>query len=68
MLRIGRYTAYFGGIMTLLSLVIGFTAMFKGVEDMAKFFIMLVPVGFLLLFMGVVTTFLVTTEDNNEDQ
>jgi uncharacterized membrane protein HdeD (DUF308 family) len=68
MLRIGRYTAYFGGIMTFLSLVIGFTAMFNGAEGMAKFFIMLVPIGFLLLFTGVVTTFLVSTDEQKRDQ
>ena len=68
MLRIGRYTAYFGGIMTFLSLVIGFTAMFNGAEGMAKFFIMLVPIGFLILFTGVVTTFLVSTDEQKRDQ
>jgi hypothetical protein len=63
--RIGRYTAYFGGILTFLGLVIGFTAMLKGAEDLAKFFIMLVPLGFLLLFTGVVTLFMLPPDDQD---
>ncbi|MGF1642285.1 MAG: hypothetical protein ACFCUJ_01490 [Thiotrichales bacterium] len=40
-----------------MSLVLGFTGMFRETES-AKFFLMMIPVGFLVLFAGVVTTFM----------
>ena len=56
--RIGRIMAIVGGFTTFISIVVGFTAMLNGNEAWAKIFITLVPFGFLLMFMGVVTTFL----------
>mgnify|MGYP001552264868 CR=1 FL=1 len=65
--RIGRMMAIVGGFTTLISIVVGFTAMLNDYEALAKIFITLVPFGFLLLFMGVVTTFLSEPEKQDKE-
>ena len=47
-----------GGMVTIVSLVAGFAAMFTGAQDAAKIFLTLIPVGFLMLFAGLVTVVL----------
>jgi len=52
-LKLGRILVVVGLVITALSLAIGFTTMMMAKPE-AKFFLMLVPVGFLILFTGVV--------------
>ncbi len=61
--QVGRVTIYIGGALTALGLIIGFGAMFMDHDDYAKLFIGLVPVGFVLLLTGTVTTLLSTPRD-----
>lgn len=46
---------YIGGLIALVGVVAGFTYMFLGNDESAKVFLAMVPVGFLILFVGVVT-------------
>jgi len=51
--KLGRILVTVGLVATALSLIAGFWTMLTDRPE-AKFFLMLVPVGFLLLFTGVV--------------
>ena len=58
MLRIGRITTWLGVILTAVGLIAGFGLIWLGQQQTAKIFLMLTPIGFLLLLTGVVTAFL----------
>ncbi|MGF1547632.1 MAG: hypothetical protein ACFCUG_09915 [Thiotrichales bacterium] len=49
-----------------MALVLGFIGMFKQ-SDSARFFLMMIPVGFLLLFAGVVTAFMADEPRSRHD-
>lgn len=46
---------YIGTIIIAVGFVAGFSYMFAGNDEQAKIFLGLIPVGFLVLFVGVVT-------------
>ena len=54
--QVGRVTIYIGILLTAIGLIIGFTAMFMDHDDFAKMFLGLVPIGFVLLLAGTVTS------------
>jgi hypothetical protein len=54
----GRFAIYIGIGLIAVGLIVGFTFMFMGNDDQAKFLIGLVPIGFVLLLAGMVTTLL----------
>jgi uncharacterized membrane protein YozB (DUF420 family) len=56
--RAGRMTTWLGVIVTLAGIIAGFTLIKMGYDQHAKFFLMTVPIGFVLLLTGVVTAFL----------
>jgi len=56
--KLGVWALIAGAIMTLVGLAAGFGFMFAGVDDYAKRFLGLVPLGFLSGFTGVVMTLL----------
>ena len=45
-----KWTLVVGIVVTALGLVAGFSAMFMGQEDFAKYFITVIPIGFLFVF------------------
>jgi len=49
---------YIGAIIITVGLAAGFYFMFQENDDQAKVFLSLIPVGFLVLFVGVVTNML----------
>ena len=56
MQSLGRIIAYLGIMLTAVGLCLGFLFMVGGVSaTYAEFFLTMVPVGFLLLFTGVMT-------------
>jgi hypothetical protein len=59
MYHFGRYSIIAGIILTVIALVFGFGTMFRGVEEWAKFFLSMIPVGFVVTFTGLVTVLLV---------
>jgi len=61
--KLGRILVFVGLVATALSLMAGFAAMMMERPE-AKFFLLLVPVSFLLLFTGVVTV-VMTGEPSN---
>lgn len=50
---------YLGIGIVAVGIVGGFGYLFAGNDDMAKLFLMIIPVGFLILFVGVVTNILI---------
>ena len=48
--RLFKWTLIVGIVVTLLGLISGFTTMFMGHEDFAKYFISVIPIGFLFVF------------------
>ena len=65
MQKLGRILVTVGLVATALSLIAGFWTMLTDRPE-AKFFLMLVPVGFLLLFTGVVMA--VMTGESSDPQ
>ena len=61
--QVGRVTIYIGIILTAIGLIIGFTAMFMDYDDYAKMFLGLVPIGFVLLLVGTVSSQLSSPRD-----
>jgi len=55
-LKIGRYLLIAGLVITLIGLMAGFGLMFFGDSEWAKFFLMVVPIGFMVGFAGLTTT------------
>ena len=58
MLRLGRITTWLGVLLTAIGLIAGFGLIWFGQHEMAKAFLLLTPLGFLLLLTGVTTAFL----------
>ncbi|PWQ99063.1 hypothetical protein [Leucothrix pacifica] len=63
--KIGRFLFILGLILTLIGLVAGFGLMFQDIDEWAKLFLMLVPVGFVIGFAGFTAT-LMSTPDKRE--
>ncbi|WP_018231525.1 hypothetical protein [Thioalkalivibrio thiocyanodenitrificans] len=59
MYHFGRYSIIAGIVLTVIAMVLGFGAMFRDVEEWAKLFLSLIPLGFLIVFTGLVTVLLV---------
>ncbi len=64
--KFGMVSLYLGLVLGAVGLVGGFGLMFVGSDAWAKPLIAMVPVGFLLVFNGVVTTLLHSPGDGSE--
>ena len=64
--RLGRYSVILGLVLTVVGLVCGFGFMFADKDDLAQFFLMIVPVGFLILFAGLSTVVMFSPRDNDK--
>lgn len=53
--KVGVFTFWLGLILTLFGLGVGFWRLFAGYQD-AMFYMSAVPVGFVLMFAGLVAT------------
>jgi ABC-type Na+ efflux pump permease subunit len=52
----GKIVAYVGLLITVVGLILGFGLMFQGDNDeLAKLFLMSIPLGFVMLFAGFTT-------------
>ena len=63
MYQAGRISIYIGIGLVALGLIIGFGLMWLDHDDEAKIFIGLVPIGFVLLLAGTVSTLLAPPRD-----
>jgi len=52
----GRLVVYIGIAMTTVGLVVGFTAMFMGKQEMTINWLSLVPFGFVVMLAGTVAS------------
>ena len=66
--QVGRVTIYIGIALTVIGMIVGFTAMFMDSDNLAKIFIGLVPIGFVLLLTGTVMTQLSAPNQSNKDE
>ena len=67
MIKLSQIGLLVGLLMTLLSLIAGFFLMFNGFDQWAKYCFMSVPVGFMLLFVSLVSIVMFSpsqSEDN----
>ncbi len=62
--RLGRIITWSGVILSALGTIAGLALMSQQ-PQMAKFFLMLVPIGFVLLLTGVVTAVMTDSTDNS---
>ena len=53
---IGKWLLLSGAVLTFVGLIAGFGFMFAGQDDPAKLFLVMVPLGFLAGFTGIVMT------------
>ncbi|MCK5336600.1 MAG: hypothetical protein KAQ67_10580 [Gammaproteobacteria bacterium] len=58
MSKILNSVPYIGAFIVSVGVIAGFTFMFVGNDELTKVFLGMVPVGFLILFVGVVTNML----------
>lgn len=61
--RFGGWMVSIGAILTALALCSGFVALFRDQDSLAKVLLGLVPVGFVVLFAGLVTVLMVPRDD-----
>jgi len=64
--KFGMISLYLGLVLCAIGLVGGFGLMFAGGDAWAKPLIAMVPIGFLLVFNGVVTTLLHSPNSGSE--
>jgi hypothetical protein len=62
--RIGGFAVLGGAAVTVVALIAGFFFLFTDQDTLAKPFLVLVPIGFLVTFTGLVTT--VITEQRTD--
>ena len=67
MARLGRIGVIIGLILTIVTVVAGFTSMFNDNDQLAQLMFMLVPFGFLVLFTGVATVVLFAPRENDKE-
>ena len=65
MYQAGRIAIYIGIGLIAVGLIVGFSLMFMDADDQAKLFIGLVPIGFVSLLTGTVTTLLSPPRDKS---
>jgi uncharacterized membrane protein len=61
----GKIAIYIGIAMTLLGLVIGFSAMLMDADNRAVNWLGIIPLGFVVLLAGTVATQLSRPDDDN---
>jgi uncharacterized membrane protein len=54
-----------GILMTALGIIIGFTAMFMNADRQAVFWLGIIPLGFVVMLAGTVTSQLTQPKDEN---
>ena len=62
--RLGRITTWLGIILASVGVIAGFSLLAANQQAVAKFFLMLTPIGFILLLTGLVTTLMVDKPEN----
>ena len=65
-LKIGKYLFVFGLVITIIGLVAGFWLMYRDIDEWAKFFLMIVPVGFMIGFAGLTASLMSSPEERKK--
>ena len=64
--KVGRFLFVLGLIITVVGLIAGFTLMFKDYDELAKVFLMIIPIGFIIGFAGLTATLITSPESKRE--
>jgi len=66
MKNLGRITVYIGIFLSVIGLILGFLAMFTGMDKYAVILLNVIPIGFVLMLVGTVASqFSYSNKDNN---
>ena len=68
MILLGRISFVLGLVLTIIGLVAGFGLLFADIDNWAKFFLMLVPLGFVIGFAGLATHILFEPREHENGQ
>ena len=63
----GRIAVYIGIFLSAIGFVLGFTAMFTGMDKQAVILLNIIPVGFVLMLAGTVASQLSGENKDNND-
>ena len=66
MALLGRILLIAGLIIVTVSLILGFGFMFNDQDRLAKFFLMAIPLGFVILFAGVSTVVMFSPRESQD--
>ncbi|MDQ5767266.1 hypothetical protein [Thiothrix subterranea] len=64
--RLGRYSLITGLVITVVGLIFGFGFMFADSDELAKMFLLAVPLGFLITFAGLSTIVIFSPRENDK--
>ncbi|SEA60946.1 hypothetical protein SAMN05660964_01982 [Thiothrix caldifontis] len=64
--RLGRYSLIIGLVITVVGLIFGFGFMFVDSDELAKIFLLAVPLGFLITFAGLSTIVIFSPRENDK--
>ena len=64
MLKLGRLAVFAGIALIVVGMVIGFTLLYKGEENATIWLGTIIPVGFVVLLTGTVTSLLSHNDDD----
>ena len=62
--KVGKYAVIAGILLIVIGMVIGFTLLFKGGENAIIWLGTIIPVGFIILLTGTVTSLLSHTDED----
>ena len=61
----GRVAVFVGILMTILGIIVGFSALFMNADSQAVTWLGIIPLGFVVMLAGTVTTQLTRPKDEN---
>jgi uncharacterized membrane protein len=61
----GRVAVFVGILMTVLGIIVGFSALFMNADSQAVTWLGIIPLGFVVMLAGTVTTQLTRPKDEN---
>ena len=64
--KVGRYLFIVGLLIAVVGLIAGFTLMFQSYDELAKLFLMIIPIGFIIGFAGLTATLITSPESKRE--
>ncbi|UOG91698.1 MAG: hypothetical protein L3K52_16120 [Candidatus Thiothrix sulfatifontis] len=64
--RLGRYSLIIGLVITVVGLIFGFGFMLVDSDELAKMFLLAVPLGFMVTFAGLATIVIFSPREDDK--